>query len=179
MKSYSLFGVVGVSIAAMAAFGGCTVTTINNGGTDGGDDANGGSSSGSSDDSSTEASSSSSGSSSGASSGSSSGASEASSDAPACAAMSSFAPQACDDCMKSMCCTPLVACETPNDAGSADGGSGCYDAFTCTLSYVATYPDSGLDDAVTGCTGSTSTADQGLLTSLLTCATTSCGSACN
>jgi hypothetical protein len=80
--------------------------------------------------------------------------------------------------MKAMCCTTLVTCETADDAGVDDAGnSACYDALLCSLSFAA--DDGGtLDDAITSCTGGTTSGTSTALTALLTCATTSCAAQC-
>src|SRR5258708_7400839 len=190
MKSYYLFGVLAAGVTTMAAFGGgCTVTTVNNGpGEDGGSSSG---SSGATDDSSTasdspsgsSSGSSSSGSSSRASSSSSSGVSEGGGEGEGgtCAAATVFDPPACETCMKAKCCSALLTCEAPDDAGVNDAGaSACSQLFQCAIDYVAA-SDGGstLDDAVATCTGGTTTNASTLLGAVLTCATNSCASACN
>jgi hypothetical protein len=81
--------------------------------------------------------------------------------------------------MKTSCCTQLVACETPDDAGVDDAGnSACISLFTCAVTYSTTY-DAGLDDAVQTCNeGDAATNASTLLSTLLSCASASCASVC-
>jgi hypothetical protein len=185
MKNYSLFGVLGVgSAAALALVSACTVTTINNtgeGGAGGGDDAaadstgssssggsSGASSSGASADGPTEG------------AASSSGAGDSGGDGGSCAANLTIGAAACDTCMKANCCSDLVACDAPGDAGVNDAGlTECEVLLDCTLNYSAT-ADAGLTESLQTCSGGdASTGAPAVLTTLLSCASTHCGTACN
>jgi hypothetical protein len=182
MKSYSLFGVLGFGLAALAAA--CTVnsTTINNGGNDGGDDSttsasgSGGSSSGSSTDGSSEGSTTS-------SSSSSSGGGDSGGDAEACTGAPTIlaadgGPSDCDACMKAHCCTQLLACDNPDGGVVDDAGTTiCEDKLACVVGLVTV--DSGsINENLATCFDGDASAAPATLTGLLSCASTNCATQC-
>jgi hypothetical protein len=172
MKSYSLFGVVVVSIAAMAAVGACTSSSTTSSGDDDSGTSSGGVATDSGSSSGTEASS-------GSSSGSTEDVVDAAEAAATCMAATMFKPPECDTCVKSNCCTPLLTCETDTEAGVDDAGtSACLALFQCAVDYAG---DGGaLDEAISACSGGdTSSAPAQEVTAVFQCATTTCSAQCD
>jgi hypothetical protein len=182
MKSYSLFGVLGMSsAAALALVSACTVTTTNINTGEGGTPGDDGSTADSGSSSGTSSSSSSGSSNDSATEGaaSSSGAGDSGGDGGSCSAMLVIGAATCDACMKASCCNELIACDTPTDAGVTDAGlTECETLLDCTLNYANT-SDAGLTDALQTCAGGDASAGApAVLNTLLNCASSHCAAEC-
>jgi hypothetical protein len=189
MKSYSLYGVLGLGVAALVAPAACTVTstTINNTddggivgddttlGTDTGSSSSGASSGGS--ETSTEASSSSS-SSSGGDSGGDAGACPG---APEIVNIDGGAFPECNSCIQANCCAQIQACDSPDAGGGivddATATTLCEDKLGCAVGLLKL--DAGtLTQNLATCFFDDASAAPASLTNLVSCAGTNCSTQC-
>jgi hypothetical protein len=105
-------------------------------------------------------------------------------DGGTCAIGADTGSPSCDQCVDSACCTALVACGTPDDAGSDDAGaSACEQLLQCTLDCLAGNPDAGLDagslsDCQAICNPSYTLTEQQNANALIQCQATNCAPQC-
>ena len=109
---------------------------------------------------------------------------ETGADGGSCAVTAETGNATCDQCVDSMCCTALVVCGIPDDAGTNDAGtSACGQLLGCTLDCVAGTLDAGqvaeaLSDCQALCNPTYTMSEQANASALLQCLTGSCAAQC-
>jgi hypothetical protein len=105
-------------------------------------------------------------------------------DAGVCAVISGTGSAGCDQCLDAQCCQAIVACATPDDAGTNDAGaSACEQLLQCTLDCIGGNPDAGLDGGAPGdceslCNPTYTVSQQMAANGVLQCLMTNCSAQC-
>jgi hypothetical protein len=105
-------------------------------------------------------------------------------EAGACAVTASTGSTGCDQCLDSQCCSALVSCDTPDDAGVNDAGaSACEQLLGCIRDCIAGNPDAGVPPSTLSecqpiCSPSYTPSEQQSANALLQCQASSCSTAC-
>jgi hypothetical protein len=90
---------------------------------------------------------------------------------------------ACDSCLEANCCSAIVACDAPDDAGLTGGYTACENLYLCINACMLGNPDAGVPgDTPAACEETcqidyNDTETQNAV-AFVTCQTTTCATAC-
>jgi hypothetical protein len=105
-------------------------------------------------------------------------------DSGVCAVSAVTGSASCDQCLIGHCCSQLMACDTPDNAGVNDAGaSACEQLLSCILDCVAGNPDAGVAagtraDCQNVCNPSYTSSEQQNASAVLDCQMSNCTSSC-